>query len=93
MTTRFHVKRFVKSLVSGKFWEFSNLILSTVNILLTLWLLVFRVADHESETILFLQLVVLELDHLYQWFSYLACVIEHRNLKDATPKVSIFKPL
>ena len=72
------MERFVKSFVSGKFWEFSNLIFSTVNILLTLWLLVFRVADHESETI-FLQRVVLVLDQLYQCFSYVSCVIEHRT--------------
>ena len=50
-----------KSLVSSENWEFCNLIYSvnrlivTVNILLTLWLLVFRAADHESEPISFLQ--------------------------------------
>ena len=51
----------VKTLVSGEVWEFCNLIslvnrvIVAVNILLNLWLLVFRAAgDHESERILFL---------------------------------------
>ena len=80
----------MKTLVSGEFWEFCYLILSinrlivTVNILLTLWLLVFRAADHESETILF---------HLDQGFSYLSCVKEYQNWEETTPKISIFKAL
>ena len=47
----------VKTLVSGVFWESCNLInrLSVnENILLTFWLLVFRVVDRESKIILFL---------------------------------------
>ena len=40
----------------------------TANILLILWLPVFQLADHDSETVLFLQWVGWELDHLYQGF-------------------------
>ena len=57
-----------KTLVCGECWEFCNwiswipMLSVTSNILLSLWLVDFRVTDHEYETILFLR-VVPELDH------------------------------
>ena len=71
----------------------NNKLMAIVNIFLTLWLLVFRAADHDSETILFLQLVVPELDHLFQGFSHLSCVTEYQNWEETTPEISIFKAL
>ena len=58
-----------------------------MNLLSTLWLLVFKVADHESKTILFLQ----ELDHFYQVVSYLSCVIECRKRKEKLLKYQYWR--
>ena len=75
----------VKILVSGEFWEFCNYVSSitmfsvTVNLVQTLWLLDFRVTDHDSETTLVLQRVVSELDFLYR--------------EETTPIISILKAL
>ena len=87
-----------KTHVNSEFCKFCNLISSirmlsvSVNFLLTLWLLVFRVADHESKTILFLQEWFKSYLHqLYHGLSYLSCVIEFRNWEETTPKISIFK--
>ena len=64
----------------------------SVNIFLTLWLLVFRASDHESETILFQQrMSVPEEDHLYQGFFHLSCVTEYRSCEVTTPTTFIFK--
>ena len=71
----------------------NNKLIAIVNILLTLQLIVFRAADHDSETILFLQLVVPELDYLFQGFSYLSCVTQYQNWEETTPEISIFKAL
>ena len=58
-----------------------------MNLLSTLWLLVFKVADHESKTILFLQ----ELDHFDQVVSYLSCVIECRKRKEKLLKYQYWR--
>ena len=62
--------------------------------MLNVTVLVVRVANHESETILFTPMSSsIVKDNLYQGFSYLSRVIEYLNWEETTPKTPIFEAL